>query len=242
MWDCHCHLADPGWTDLPARLKEARRGGVRGWLSCGTNPESWERGDELGRQHAGVVVAHGIHPWYAPGPHELDDWLERLAPRLSGARALGEVGLDFVRAREGGSREWQKEVLRQQLSLLAGRLPVVLHCVRAQTELWKLLDAAGNPRVMVHGFLGSTRDAQGWLERGAYLSLGPHALSRADLLKSLPVDRVLLETDAPSRGSSLLDVLKVRDAWREQHPVPDDQIGHNLARFLGHPVREAPPA
>ena len=236
MWDCHCHLADPAWDDLAQRLEQARRQGIHGWLSCATDSDSWARQQQL-RQLPGVLIAQGIHPWWS---HEgTPENLHQLETALHGAVALGECGLDFVRARDEEARQQQRWLLRQQLELARRRnLPMVLHCVRAQQALLQELQAFAEVRVMVHGFLGSTQDAQLWLRQGAYLSLGPHALSRADLMKQLPLDRILVESDAPARGSSLLDVARVADAWQSYQPLQEDHFEANLCRFLGIPQKE----
>lgn len=236
MWDCHCHLADSAWDNLPERLEQARRQGIHGWLSCATDIDSWERQKEVA-QLPGVLIAQGLHPWWVQqsSPQSLD----QLSSALAGAVAVGECGLDFYRARDEQSRQQQTLLLRQQLQLARQwRLPVVLHCVRAHNALLQELEAYPEIGVMVHGFLGSTQEAQQWLRRGAYLSLGPHALSRADLMKHLPLDRVLVESDAPSRGSSLLDVMAVVQAWKQHQPLQDDHFEANLCRFLGIPQKD----
>mgnify|MGYP003585166468 CR=1 FL=1 len=225
MWDCHCHLTQV--EDLPAHLESARRQGIHGWLSCASDRDSWLRQQEILRI-PGVLVAQGLHPWFA------DQGCQGLEAFLSEAVAIGECGLDFYRAREPESREKQKEILRQQLELARRfRKPVVLHCVRAHQALLQEMEAFPEVRCMIHGFLGSTADAQGWLRRGDFLSLGPHALSRVDLMRHLPLDRVLIETDAPSRGASLLDLCPVLQAWQQVQPLQPELFQSNLFRFLG---------
>jgi TatD DNase family protein len=237
MWDCHCHLADPGWDDLCQRLDQARQQGIHGWLSCATNPDSWPRQQALSLL-PGVLIAQGLHPWWAHlGTPECLAGLTRFLP---GAVAVGECGLDFYKARDEESRQQQRQVLRHQLNLASQfQLPVVIHCVRAQEALLQELRAFAGIRFMVHGFLGNLQEAQQWLRQGAYLSLGPHALSRTDLMKQLPLDRVLAESDAPARGSTLLDVARVAEAWRQHQPLQEDHFEANLCRFLGIPQKDS---
>jgi TatD DNase family protein len=225
MLDCHCHLSQ--FEDLAPALEQARRQGIHGWLSCASDRASWPRQRELLRV-PGVLLAQGLHPWYA------EQGCEGLEEFLVEAVALGECGLDFYRARDPEVRERQKSVLRQQLQM-ARRLgkPVVLHCVRAHQALLQEMEAFPELRCMIHGFLGSTADAQAWLRRGAYLSLGPHALSRSDLMRHLPLDRVLIETDAPSRGTSLLDLKPMLETWQQVQPLQPELFQANLRRFLG---------
>jgi TatD DNase family protein len=242
MWDCHCHLADKQWADmLPERLATAREHGVRGWLSCGYDPDSWTRQVALAEQDAGILIAQGLHPWALPdSDEELTAALRALDERLAAGEgvAVGECGLDFYRARDESGRDRQLRALREQLRLAQHyRLPVVFHCVRAHAALLAEVELHPGLRFMIHGFLGSTQEAEEWLERGAYLSLGPHALSRHDLMRRLPVDRILVETDAPSRGTSLLDLLPVVERWRGEQALAQDQFESNLWRFLGLPQR-----
>jgi TatD DNase family protein len=228
MWDCHCHLADSSWTpeSLEWECEQARQSGVHGWFSCAYDVGSWSRQQELS-QRGGLHIAQGLHPWCAEAETELG----RLLPYLEKAQALGEVGLDFFRARTPEDRDRQLRVLRLQLEWARQLdLPVVLHCVRAHKEL--MLEVKGL-RVCVHGFLGSLEEARRWLELGAVLSLGPHARGREDLMRFLPLDRVLLESDAPSRGARLLDVVSVWRAWRGHQPLQEEHIEANLVRFLG---------
>lgn len=228
MWDCHCHLADASWTpeNLEWEREQARQGGVHSWFSCAYDPDSWSRQVQL-LQRGSALIAQGLHPWCA----DQEARLPELPAFLESAHALGEVGLDYFRARSPEARSQQMKVLRQQLEWARQRdLAVVLHCVRAQADL---MPEVSGLRICVHGFLGSVEEARRWLELGAFLSLGPHARTRDDLMRFLPLDRILLESDAPSRGSRLLDVLSVWQAWRGHQPLQEEHIEANLGRFLG---------
>ena len=217
---------------MPARLTAARQRGIRGWLSCGYDPPSWPRQRELARQE-GVLIAQGLHPWALPSTAaELEAQLAEL--RLDQAVAVGECGLDYYRARTPEARELQMRALRAQLRLAREHeLPVVLHCVRAYPELAGEMQRWPDLRFMIHGFLGRWDEAERWLELGAWISLGPHALSRTDLMKRLPLDRILVETDAPSRGIALEDLIPVVETWRRQQSLSDDRFETNLRAFLG---------
>jgi len=233
LWDSHCHLADPGWgAHLEHRLREARALGIRGWLSCAYDPSSWQVQRSL-LELPGVHIAQGVHPWAAELWGAECQALLRQELERGQVVALGECGLDFYRARQPEAQHRQLEALRGQLQLARELdLPVVLHSVRCHRDLLREFDAAGPLRAMVHGFLGSLPEARDWIERGCYLSLGPHALSRVDLMKQLPRQRVLIETDAPSRGAGLCDLIGVSQAYRQHHPQGSDELDLNLHRFL----------
>lgn len=238
MWDCHCHLAAPNWEDLDRSLEEARQAGISGWLSCAYDLDSWPRQLALAGR-PGVLIALGLHPWVAP------QWSSESHQRLESylrqgqALAIGECGLDFVRARREEERNQQRLVLREHLALAwQFNLPLILHCVRAQSALREELDRYPGVRAMIHGFLGSPQEAKEWLHRGLFLSLGPHAISRRELMQSLPLDRILIETDAPSRGIRLLDLLPLAEAWKQLQPLQEDHFEANLFRFLNPAQRK----
>ena len=149
----------------------------------------------------------GVHPWWA---HKESDTtlrrrlavLEQCAPRL---HAIGEIGLDYVRAKHRDERRHQRHVFEQQLRLASTLCkPVVLHCVRAAGDLLSILRANNVPalRGMVHGWSGSVEQARPLLETGFYLSFGPLILresarkTRAALAQT-PIKQLLLETDCP---------------------------------------------
>lgn len=234
MWDSHCHLADPGWGPrLDHQLHQARSAGIRGWLSCAYDQASWSRQRQL-QDLPGVKIALGIHPWAADAWQPEVEFELRRELQSGGVVALGECGLDYYRARQPEARLHQRRVLQAQLQLAReADLPVVLHSVRCHQDLLAECDVVPGLRCMVHGFLGTLAEARDWLNRGCFLSLGPHARSRSDLMKFLPRDQILLETDAPSRGASLLDLVAVSQAYRAHHPQGNDCIGLNLHRFLG---------
>lgn len=126
-----------------------------------------------------------------------------------GIALLSEVGLDQRRAMP--ALDVQEKVLT---TLLAGaidrRLPVLLHAVRAQGALLRVLDAVGEASrrsAAVHGFMGSAESAEELLRRGLFISFGPGLLSEQarqvkQSAKVVPDDRLLVESDAPSHPAS----------------------------------------
>lgn len=133
----------------------------------------------------------GVHPWYAD-----KEEAAAILPQLAQAQAIGEIGLDFAcRA----TRERQLDLFRAQLALACERgLPVVLHCVKAFTEVMREL-AACEPRATIfHGFIGSSEQARQALEKGYYLSFGERTFASPktiEALRATSLDRLFLETD-----------------------------------------------
>lgn len=142
----------------------------------------------------------GIHPWEA-GRTTPERAAEELAAALESGRvqAVGEIGLDFVRAATPEERAAQAALFRAQLAVACERRrPVVLHCVRAFEETMRLLRDEELRAVIFHGFVGSPEQAQRALERGYYLSFGERTFASprtVEALRSTPLRQLFAETD-----------------------------------------------
>ena len=221
--DAHCHLDDP--TLDAKEMRRLRPTGAeainpssarpkdepQGFVCAGFSPERWPAQKAI--QLPNVWHAVGLHPWAEVSwdPATLERELEQ-----GWAVAVGECGLDFARERSPERRAEQKRVLAAHLRLARkAELPVVLHVVRAHQAVLELLDQAGPAAGMVHGFAGPIEQARDFLVRGLYLSIGPFSLRRPEVLRELPSDRILAETDAPGRGAHLADLDTVLQAIAE---------------------------
>lgn len=203
--DTHCHLASPEFAaDLPQVLARSREAGVERILVVGTDTESSARALEIARAHSGLAAAGGVHP------HDAADYLatERWASLQSlleagGFRAVGETGLDFHY--NHSPREAQIEILERQIRLARKlRLPLVLHCRDAYEDLAACVDRAGEGEAfgVIHCFTGNAAQAAEFLRRGFHISFaGILTFRNADALReasrTVPRDRLLVETDAP---------------------------------------------
>ena len=144
--------------------------------------------------------AAGVHPWEA-GRCTTEEALRELAAALDagGVQAVGEIGLDFVRADTPEKREAQAALFRAQLAAACKqRLPVVLHCVKAFEETMRILGEQEPPHIVFHGFVGSLQQAHRALERGYYLSFGERTFASprtVEALKDTPLSQLFVETD-----------------------------------------------
>jgi TatD DNase family protein len=198
--DSHAHLDDPRFEgDLDAVVARAREAGVDRILSAGTDPASSRRACAIAERFPEVYFAAGIHP------HEADRFrsLEEIRDLLSHPRAvaLGETGLDY--AKKHASEENQKELFARHLEL-AGELgkPVVIHCREAYGDLRAILRPYLPLRGVFHCFSGGFGDIEFCLAYGLYLSVaGPVTFPKAEefreVVRSIPLDHLLLETDCP---------------------------------------------
>jgi TatD DNase family protein len=200
--DTHCHL-DHGslLSRLPQVLAAARLAGVAKFVVPGVDPHGWDGIANLAAAEQGIFPAFGIHPLHASCWD--DAVLDRLALCARHAVAIGEIGLDYTIS--GASRQHQQAVFREQIRL-ARRLdlPVLLHCRRAFQDLVRIVkeERAGDAGGIMHAFSGSLEIASDCIRAGFHISLaGPvtyrNAVKPVEIAARLPLERMVLETDAP---------------------------------------------
>ncbi|GAB4503833.1 MAG: TatD family hydrolase [Anaerolineales bacterium] len=219
--DTHCHLDfekfDP---DRAAVLDRAARAGVERILIPGLTLTSSRAAVKLAESHPMLFAAVGIHPTDVSTFHV--DTLAGLRKLAASPKvvAIGEIGLDYYW--DAAPHDLQQRVLREQLDLAAELgLPVVIHLREkgdapegpCAADLMKMLEAwvaglrsrndplARRPGVL-HSFSGSLKTAQQAIRLGFYIGVTgpvtyPNAQSKREVVKSLPLERLLIETDAP---------------------------------------------
>lgn len=202
-FDSHVHLDRLGpeqpWPDAVA---SARRAGVRGWLVPGVRRPDWPALLALVRQVDGAWAAPGLHPlaaaqWDSGAREQLAALLD--APEVV---AVGEIGLDRL-LEVPAAVQREAFVGQLQLAVAAGK-PVLIHCRKAWGEVLELLHRHGAARVggVLHAFGGSPEIARQALKLGFVISFGgpltyPSARRRVEVLKGLPDEAIVVETDAP---------------------------------------------
>ena len=211
--DNHCHLdiarGDEDAVPVPEALAAAAAVGVPRIVQIGCDLPGARWAVAAAREHDALVAGVALHPNEAPrlaAEGRLDEALaeiERLAQAHDKVRAVGETGLDHYRTGPGG-REAQLESFVRHIDL-AKRIgkTLVIHDRDAHDEILDVLDAEGPPdRWVMHCFSGNARLARACLDRGAFLSFAgtvtfKNAQPLRDALAVTPLDRVLVETDAP---------------------------------------------
>ena len=219
MIDSHAHLDSPRYDeDREAMLKRAWAAGVRGILSIGIGegPETMHRALEISREYAGrpgipkIWASAGVHPHEARLADEaayakLEDLLTQ--PEVL---ACGEIGLDYYY--DHSPRHVQKVVFTRQMEIAAGRRkPIIIHCRPSENssdawddtlamlrEEWSRTGLGG----ILHCFTGEWRHAAEAMELGFLVSFAgnvtfPKAQPIRDAAAAAPLERMLIETDAP---------------------------------------------
>lgn len=202
--DSHAHLDDRKFDkDRHEMLMRARECGVSNIVNVGYDIPSSRRSVSLTEKYEFIYAVVGIHPHdaKAAGVNFLEDL--RVLARGPKVVAIGEMGLDYYR--DLSPREIQQSVFRQQIGLAKelGK-PIVVHDRDAHGDVMKILkeEKAGTIGGVLHCFSGSLEMAGECLKMGFYISIaGPVTFGNANKLREvavkIPLDRLLIETDAP---------------------------------------------
>jgi TatD DNase family protein len=202
MIDTHCHLTDPRlFRQLDAVLQRADAAGVKHIITIGTSLQDAQRCLELCRAHANVRCAIGVHPNYS---HEVDPAdLPRLRELQAdpSVLALGEMGLDYHYDFSPPATQHATFEFQLQLATELHR-PVVIHCRDATDDCLAVMRNFPAIRAVFHCFTGDRGEAKKVLDAGYLLGFtGPITYKKSDelreVVKLVPEDRLLGETDAP---------------------------------------------
>jgi TatD DNase family protein len=205
LFDTHAHLDDPQFDDVRKEVVErAREAGVTTILAVGTTAPSSEKSVELASQFDEVYAAVGIQPNYC-GEAAPSDW-DRIVSLISHARvvAIGETGLD--RYWTYTSFDVQQDYFDRHLRLAQQRdLPIIIHMRDCGNDILAMLREARRREPLqgvMHSFTGDAALAQDCLDLGLYISFAGMVTYKKsqdlrEIAASIPVDRLLLETDSP---------------------------------------------
>ncbi len=203
IFDSHAHYdASQFDADREMLLSTLPEKGVVGVINCADCLESAKRSAALCEQYPFMYMAAGVHPESA-APVDETRLEAELSPFLSLAKtvAVGEIGLDYY-YEDACPREKQLSVFETQLEIAKKwDLPVIVHDREAHGDTLRLLQKY-RPRGVVHCFSGSVEMMKELVNLGLYIGLGgvvtfKNARVPVEVAKVIPLDRLLLETDAP---------------------------------------------
>lgn len=262
FYDAHNHLQDE-WLAPYRRqvMQQLDALPITGAVVNGTGESDWSAVSQLAAEHAWVVPSFGVHPWFVG--RRSTDWqttLEQFLEQHPGA-GVGEIGLDrwiLDRARPDDLRlagltraplAEQEIVFAKQLQIAAERnLATTIHCLEAWGPLWAVLQKSDVPACgfLLHAYGGPKEMISGFLERGAYFSfngsfLDPRKQRQREVFEAIPVERLLVETDAPA--------MPLPPEWRTHklprhpagplnHPANIEAVYTGLAALRGLPIAE----
>ncbi|MBI2591942.1 TatD family hydrolase [Candidatus Saccharibacteria bacterium] len=205
--DTHCHLHFSNYSNVSQVIAEASKCGVTKLICVGTTLADSRQAAKLAAKYKTVWASAGVHP------HEADRFVaDKHGPsqlkRLLGYTrvvAVGEIGLDLYK--NYSAKDAQERSLRLQIESSAqADLPYIFHVREAWDDFWRIFDsyesAGWRPRGVVHSFSAHPKQLEESLSRGLYIGLNGIMTFTQDswqlaAAKLVPIDRLLLETDAP---------------------------------------------
>jgi TatD DNase family protein len=205
--DSHCHLDGKSFNaDRDTVIERALAAGVETMVAIGSGdgPPDLEAGIRLAESYPFIYATIGVHPHEASKADEAV-WLNMAAlaahPKVV---AIGEIGLDYHY--DFSPRDTQRDVFERQLGIARdASLPIVIHTREAWDDTFSMLEAhwpAGSPGGIMHCFSGGPEEARRSLDLGFHISFSgivtyPKALDVQEAARIVPLDCLLIETDAP---------------------------------------------
>jgi TatD DNase family protein len=196
--DTHCHIHEPSYPlDAVETLQRARSAGVSQLICVGTSQDSSQQAVAFADAHDDVFASVGVHP------HDTKDGYQKIAD-LTGAKkvvAVGEIGLDYFYTHS--PRETQISALESQIDMaLRADLPIIFHVREAFDDFWPIFDNFSGIRGELHSFTDTQHQLEQGLGRGLYVGVNGISTFTKDaaqqkMFTSIPLNRLLLETDAP---------------------------------------------
>jgi TatD DNase family protein len=229
LFDTHCHIdVEEFAVDRRQVLSDARTAGVRDLLVPAVRRATWQALIELCANDAHLHPALGMHPVYLQH-HRIDD-VQALADQIAATRpiAVGEIGLDWYV--KGLDRDEQQRLLEAQLEVAEHfELPVALHVRKAHDAMLNTLRHYRLNGGFCHAFNGSLQQAERYREMGFCLGFGGMlTFERSNHLRrlatELPIDTIVLETDAP-------DMTVASHQYERNSPAYLPEVLETLARL-----------
>ena len=253
--DTHCHLDAAEFdADRDVEAGSAAQVGVRMIVVPSVTPENFQGVIQLSAQHPHVCYALGLHPMYIDNasPGDIKRLHALITQQLAAPNklvAVGEIGLDFFVTQQ--NRETQEYFFSEQLKIAKEfNLPVILHVRRAVDDVLKHLRKYKMTGGIAHAFNGSPQQAEEFIKLGFKLGFGgamtyTRALRIRELAINLPIESIVLETDAPdippewlgSKGrNSPKELMKIAQTLADLRRMPVSQIieitGKNSVEIL----------
>jgi TatD DNase family protein len=237
LFDTHAHLDDRAFNeDRETLLQELPQQGLYLVMNPGCSLRSSKNADALSKQYDYIYAAVGSHPDAADEVNEavLEQYrqLVRNNPKI---KAIGEIGLDYHY--EDIPRELQKAAFRAQMKLAEElQLPVIVHEREAHADAMEILDEFPTVTGVFHCYSGSAEMAKELVRRGWYIGFTgvltfKNAKKAVEVAKSLPHDRLVLETDCPYMAPEPF-------RGKRNHPGYLYRMAEKLAELWELPVEE----
>jgi TatD DNase family protein len=196
--DTHCHIHESNYPlDIGDVMTRARHHGVNHMICIGTNEQSSKEAVEFAHNHEHVYAAIGVHP------HDTKDGYAAIEPLFSDPNvvAVGEIGLDYFYTHS--PREVQIQALESQMQMaLDHNKPIIFHVREAFDDFWPIFDNFSGIKGELHSFTDTKEQLERALARGLYIGVNGISTftkdeAQKEMFATIPIERLLLETDAP---------------------------------------------
>lgn len=195
--DTHCHIHESDYSlPLAGVLERAAAAGVGKMICVGTSEKSSEDAIKFANQYDNLYVAVGVHP------HDTKDGYSKIAEMAKqNVVAVGEIGLDYFY--NHSPRDVQIRALESQIqTALDNNLPIIFHVREAFDDFWPVFDNFSTIRGVLHSFTDTQANLDEAYRRGLYVGVNGISTFTKDsaqqkLYVNIPLERMLLETDAP---------------------------------------------
>lgn len=196
--DTHCHIHEPSYPlDINETLERARAAGVNDWICIGTSLESTHQAIQFADMHDHAYAVIGVHPHDTKDGYDISPFAG-LSKKIV---AVGEIGLDYYYGHS--PKEVQIDALEAQIEVaLEHDLPIVFHVRDAFDDFWPIFDSYDGIRGVLHSFTDTKENMEKAIERGLYIGVNGISTftkdeAQKEMFDAIPLDRLLLETDAP---------------------------------------------
>ncbi|HZZ99410.1 MAG TPA: TatD family hydrolase [Candidatus Paceibacterota bacterium] len=208
IFDSHCHPQFPQYEEDREEMIARASGAGVSMICVGTDKDTSKQAVDLAQTHDNIWAAVGLHP----NDNLEEDFFEGAYREMLGMPrvvAMGEIGLDYYRTEDESLQRRQKERFDDQLALAKEfNMPLILHCRdgksgstgRAYRDMLEMLVNNSSNGGVVHSFTGTLEEAKEFLSLDLHLGFNgiiTFARNYDEVVRYAPLDRILLETDAP---------------------------------------------
>ena len=204
MIDSHCHLDhEPLLSDLTNVLKRSKDVGIKKLLTISTSFESFSRVKEIVKKDEIIYGTIGIHPHETNNNEINSDQILKELKQNKKIIGIGETGLDFYY--NNSDKDKQISSFKKHIDAsIKVNFPLIVHSRNAEKETYDILNEYKNhnPKILMHCFTGSKEFADKLLTLNSYFSASgiitfKNSVTLQETFKSLPLDKILIETDSP---------------------------------------------
>lgn len=246
--DSHNRAEPADLSGLAGLLQQCAKADIARIVVPSVSPDNWQEVLSLpelsqvsGESPVKILPCLGIHPWYLESleTNTLDDLKQLCSGEKSKIAAIGEMGIDGVIAKEQNNMQKQQTFFSDQMAIAEElKKPVIIHHRRSHQEVLAILKS--HPQVengIVHAFSGSFQQAKQYIDLGFKLGIGgtityPRAEKTRKTVSKLPIESLVLETDAPSmplhgyqgQANSPLRIIELFETLATLRTEPKEQL------------------